>query len=178
MALHVYSSKLFNLFCVGQINFYSNSAATPSTAYILAGTDEFCHAMSSLVFFSICTELSFRQSYSSPLDSPIPCHNRCFLDITTVLILGSKKFSKNLINSVNLKTTSHFQNPPHLICSYLIFTDTHCCNFQTHGLQYIKSEKRRDLNGTVLKVGNEKLCPICNAPSLSFSHMGSTYLYM
>lgn len=39
MALHVYSSKLFNLFCVEQINFYSNSAATPSTAYILAETD-------------------------------------------------------------------------------------------------------------------------------------------
>lgn len=59
MALRIYSSKLFNLFCVGQINFYSNSAAAPSTAYILAGTDEFCHAASSLLFFSICTELSF-----------------------------------------------------------------------------------------------------------------------
>lgn len=59
-ALHVYSSKLFNLFCVGQINFYSNSAAAPSTAYTLAGTDEFCYATSSLVFFSICTELLFR----------------------------------------------------------------------------------------------------------------------
>lgn len=39
MALHVYSSKLFNLFCVEQINFYSNSAATPSTAHVLAETD-------------------------------------------------------------------------------------------------------------------------------------------
>lgn len=59
-ALHVYSSKLFNLFCVGQINFYSNSAATPSTAYMLAGTDEFCHATSFLFFFSICTDLLLR----------------------------------------------------------------------------------------------------------------------
>lgn len=81
MALHVYSSKLFNLFCVGQINFYSNSAATPSTAFMLAGTDEFCHVMSFLVFFSICTDLLFRENYFSPLDFPIPFHYWCFLDI-------------------------------------------------------------------------------------------------
>lgn len=135
MALHVYSSKLFNLFCVGQINFCSNSAATPSTAYILAGTDEFCHATSSLVFFR--TFIQIKLLFSPWLPYSLP--QMMFLGHNIVLILGSKKFSKRLINFVNLKTTLHFPNLLHLICSYLIFTDIHCCNFQTHGLQYIKS---------------------------------------
>jgi len=56
-----------------------------------------------------------------------------------IVLLGSKKFSKKLMKFVNLKITLHFPNLLCLMCSYLIFTDIHCGNFQTHGLQYIKS---------------------------------------
>lgn len=93
-----------------------------------------------------------------PLTPPHFLPQLMLLGHNIVLFLGSKKnIFKKLINSVNLKTILHFPNLLHLICSYLIFTDIHYLTPKHMGCNISNpKKKRRDLNGTILKAGNEK----------------------